>query len=93
MPIYEFRCKDCEKVFETFYKLRDFKKATMCNCGGVAFLVVSKVRKHINMSGETGDIDGVTRHFRNRKDLRGHIAKYNDSERADKTGKLAVMED
>ena len=32
MPIYEYKCKVCDKVFEAMQKISD-KKLTNCKCG------------------------------------------------------------
>ena len=33
MPIYEYKCDDCGKVFEVIQKISD-KKLTICRCDG-----------------------------------------------------------
>jgi putative FmdB family regulatory protein len=36
MPLYEYECKSCQKVFEAQYKIaeRDTPTKTPCECGG-----------------------------------------------------------
>ena len=37
MPLYEFRCKDCGKLFESYRRLSDEGKEEFCpSCGGRA---------------------------------------------------------
>lgn len=33
MPIYEYKCEKCEKIFELFQKVND-KPLKKCDCGG-----------------------------------------------------------
>ena len=36
MPIYEYRCEDCDKVFEVIQKISE-KKLTKCKCSKKRF--------------------------------------------------------
>jgi len=40
MPIYEFKCEDCKKVFEILKWDRETTQIT-CDCGGRAFRIIS----------------------------------------------------
>lgn len=42
MPVYEFRCKVCGKVFEQFNTLGDFCRYAGCNCMGMAEIQLAK---------------------------------------------------
>lgn len=41
MPIYEYRCKDCEQIFEEWQKAYDVDEADCPVCGGNAARIVS----------------------------------------------------
>jgi putative FmdB family regulatory protein len=51
MPIYEYRCKDCEHVFEEWQK--DFKERTQTcpSCGGQAPRIISNTSFILKGSG------------------------------------------
>ena len=41
MPIYEYRCKDCEQIFEEWQRTYDVDEADCPVCGGNAERIVS----------------------------------------------------
>ena len=52
MPIYEYKCDDCGKVFEVIQKISD-KKLTICRCDekGVVHRLVSSSGFRLKGSG------------------------------------------
>lgn len=41
MPIYEYRCDDCEQVFEALQRISDEPLGACRHCGGAAHRIVS----------------------------------------------------
>ena len=41
MPIYEYKCKSCNKVTEKEFPVSTYPKAIRCSCGKPAFKIVS----------------------------------------------------
>ena len=33
MPLYEYKCKECNKTFEVVKKMSDFSRVEICDCG------------------------------------------------------------
>lgn len=65
MPIYEYRCNDCEQVFEAIQRIGDEPLDACRNCGGPAHRIVSSpaiqflgsgwyVTDYARKSGENG---------------------------------------
>ena len=52
MPIYEYRCEDCDKVFEVIQKISE-KKLTKCKCSknGTVHRMVSSSGFRLKGSG------------------------------------------
>jgi putative FmdB family regulatory protein len=42
MPIYEYRCQQCEKVFEYSHRMSDPSKTTCEECGGALERLISR---------------------------------------------------
>lgn len=58
MPIYEYKCKTCDKEFEKLARIDDRHK-TKCDCGGDSQLLISSsisrdwFRPHMNENIDT----------------------------------------
>ncbi len=50
MPIYEFRCTTCSKVFELFLSLDSSSEQVCSECGGKAFRILSRTADLIKSS-------------------------------------------
>ena len=52
MPIYEYKCEDCDKVFEVIQKISE-KKLTKCKCSknGTVHRMVSSSGFRLKRSG------------------------------------------
>lgn len=47
MPVYEFKCMSCEKVHESFMKVKDLVTDIPCSsCGGIARRILSLSAVH-----------------------------------------------
>jgi putative FmdB family regulatory protein len=57
MPNYEFRCKNCQAVFERFLPLAEYDNPQKCECGGDSNKLISKC-SFIN-TGPNRPIDSV----------------------------------
>ncbi len=51
MPIYEYRCRDCERVFEALQRVAEDPLETCRHCGGSAKRIVSSPAIHFVGSG------------------------------------------
>jgi putative FmdB family regulatory protein len=52
--LFDFQCRDCKN---TFVELTEFKRETICECGGIADKLISAPR--IALEGVTGDFPGA----------------------------------
>ena len=41
MPIYEWSCLECGKRIEQFISVKDVEEKIPCDCGGVAYRIIS----------------------------------------------------
>lgn len=41
MPIYEYKCEKCNKVFEELKSVSEDYKNTICECGNKAYKIIS----------------------------------------------------
>lgn len=41
MPLYEYRCQECQQRFERFVKLEDYQAPQTCACGGGSERIIS----------------------------------------------------
>lgn len=99
MPLYDYVCRECGKIHVELHKINEWKSVRKCPfCGADSKQVLSP----INISSFTPqtvdatltDKEGndVNQFVRNKQELTDAINKYNDTERASKTGKVAVLE-
>jgi putative FmdB family regulatory protein len=51
MPLYEYKCASCEKVFEVIQKFSDPELTTHPGCGGAVKRLLSKTSFHLKGSG------------------------------------------
>ena len=42
MPIYEFKCKNCRRVIEKMYSVKDCPDKVKCSCGKMAKKILSR---------------------------------------------------
>jgi len=93
MPLYDFKCDDCNIEFEAFGG-RNIKSAMCPKCNKLtSHKLISAPGKVENFEDYLEeDITGKPIHIKHKQDLRDAIARYNDSELAAKTGKLAIYD-
>ena len=73
MPLYDFKCEDCNKEFEDFLlilQLKDYILSTRCICGGRVKQIITGVGRdwfhpHVNY-----DFDGTPRTVTSKKHLK-----------------------
>lgn len=41
MPLYEYRCQECQQRFERFVKLENYQEGQTCTCGGAGDRIIS----------------------------------------------------
>jgi len=41
MPVYEYQCIKCNKIFEKFQNIKNIKKTITCECGSTAKKIIS----------------------------------------------------
>lgn len=61
MPIYEYRCKDCEKVFEYMQRMSDPAKSTCEACSGTLERLISQSAFHLKGGGWYKDLYSSTK--------------------------------
>jgi putative FmdB family regulatory protein len=44
MPLYEYRCQECQQRFERFVKLENYQEGQTCTCGGAGDRIISSPR-------------------------------------------------
>ena len=95
MPLYDFKCDKCgKKVEDVLMPIYDnfgeeIKEYACIKCG-VKMRKLFPLAKAKKMFIPQQIDDGVF--ARNMSDVRDHIKRYNDSEQASKTGKIAILE-
>ncbi|CAK8721912.1 hypothetical protein GCAAIG_11545 [Candidatus Electronema halotolerans] len=55
MPVYEYRCSACERVFEVQQKISDAPLTTCSECGGEVKKLVSAAAFHLKGGGWYAD--------------------------------------
>jgi len=53
MPMYEYKCKACERRMQDLYKVSEAPYVLECMCGGVAERVVSLIARTANQWGDS----------------------------------------
>lgn len=43
MPIYEYRCSSCQKVFERTRRMSEAGEPGICECGGLGGRIISRI--------------------------------------------------
>ena len=56
MPIYEYRCQQCQKVFEYSHRMSDPSKTTCEECGGALERLISRTAFSLKGSGWYKDL-------------------------------------
>jgi putative FmdB family regulatory protein len=56
MPIYEYRCQQCQKVFEYSHRMSDPSKTTCEECGGALERLISRTAFALKGSGWYKDL-------------------------------------
>lgn len=99
MPLYEYLCESCGKVHGELCKVSEWEKIKECPfCNGNSKQIISSVNISSFKSQIVGatltDKDGndVNQYVRNKGELTDAVNRYNDTERASKTGKVAILE-
>lgn len=41
MPLYEYRCQECQQRFERFVKLENYQAVQTCTCGAIGDRIIS----------------------------------------------------
>ena len=73
MPLYDFRCQDCDKTFELLIKISD---TPMCpECGGAS------LEKLVSKPAEPGQSAAFLSKARAQAAKEGHFSNYKPSER------------
>lgn len=99
MPLYEYECPKCGTTHNRIRAVEDCNAVTICphcRCRMTKLFSVCsmKVFKSQFVGATTIDKDGndVTPYVRNKQELTDAINRHNDSERASKTGRVAILE-
>lgn len=61
MPIYEYGCDDCGKVFEYIQRMADAPKAVCESCGGALQRLISRSAFHLKGGGWYKDLYSSTK--------------------------------
>lgn len=51
MPIYEYKCETCGKVFEKMESINSESRICICKCGGTASRKISQTSYHLTGNG------------------------------------------
>ena len=99
MPIYEFKCEKCGVIQDVYRKVVERDNDSICpRCENKQKRLISKLTTRVFEPQTVGatltDKDGndINPYVRNKQELTDAINKYNDTERASKTGKVAILE-
>lgn len=100
MPLYEYICKDCKRIHSVVLKIDEWKDTAGCPfCGSITKQVISSplvIRSFkpqvVGATLTSVDGDDVNQYVRNKQELTDAVNRYNDTERASRTGKVAVLE-
>jgi len=55
MPTYTYQCSKCEKIFELFSTIADYKDTAKCDCKGKALRMYAEDLLTLNQSVRKGD--------------------------------------
>lgn len=73
MPIYDYRCKDCDKTFELL--VRSSTVPTCPSCGS------TQLDKQVSLPAPPGQTAGIVAKARAKAAKEGHFSNYKASER------------
>lgn len=73
MPLYSYRCGDCDKTFETLVRGDAAPACPACGSGNLAKLV--------SAPSAPGRMDGLFQQARRKAAAEGHFSNYSRSER------------
>jgi putative FmdB family regulatory protein len=98
MPEYEYVWKKCGKTHSEFHRVSEWRGEGECPfCGAnskqiISTFNVSSFKSQVVVATLT-DKDGsdVNQYVRNKRELKDAINRFNDTERASKTGRVAVL--
>lgn len=97
--LYEYECNWCGNNTEVIGSVDDYNKTVVCpSCRNVMKRIISPVSVRSFIPQTVGatitDKDGndVNQFVRNKGELTDAINRYNDTERASKTGRVAVLD-
>jgi len=99
MPLYEYKCEKCGLTHDRYCKIKESENQFICSfCGDFMRKVISPMNvrsfKPQFVGATLTDKDGgdVNQYVRNKQELTDAINRYNDTERASKTGRVAILE-
>ncbi len=95
MPIYQFKCNVCNKLIDRYLPLSEWNVEQQCElCGSNMNKVfsASEIRSFKPQIIDLVDEKEKPIYVRNSSELRDSIKRYNDTPQAQKTGKVAILE-
>jgi|SRR3972149_7497390 len=98
MPIYEYKCNDCGILFERFYSLKEYDRiqkfyVVICNkCKGEATQQISKTFGRVFKGQRLTMLSEEAPYAGSMREVKDHINRYNDSELAQKQGRVALAD-
>lgn len=75
MPVYSYKCAECHKTFDQFYRLSEHKAQSTCDCGGSASQVIMPGHGGFRIDKGRFFSPVFGREFKNEKDM-GDYAKF-----------------
>ncbi len=72
MPLYDYRCSDCDRVFELLVKLADQPVCPECGCA---------MEKQVSLPAAPGQTAALLSKARAQAAKEGHFSHYKPSER------------
>jgi putative FmdB family regulatory protein len=99
MPIYEYKCDECGTIHEHYCKITEYSETNSCPiCNSICRKILSNTAIHVfkpqivgaSITGKDGE--DINPYVRNKQELTDAINKYNDTERASKTGRVAILD-
>lgn len=81
MPIYEYKCPECEHIFEQFLRIADYTPTASCpDCGKESTRIYSPVHFSVDNWDRRGWQPAVGRPLKNKADLKDWLKANNMSE-------------
>ncbi|MDD5034582.1 MAG: zinc ribbon domain-containing protein [Methylococcaceae bacterium] len=73
MPLYDYRCNDCNQIFELLVKLSEVP--TCPGCGS------QQLEKQVSLTAPQGQTAGILARARSQAAREGHFSNYSPAER------------